>query len=49
MRCFLALLLDDETRDKLAAIQRRLAQPGDGIRWVRAENHHLTLQFLGEQ
>jgi RNA 2',3'-cyclic 3'-phosphodiesterase len=49
MRCFLALRLDDETRDKLAAIQRRLAQPGDGIRWVRAENLHLTLQFLGEQ
>ena len=49
MRCYLALLLDEETRSHIAEIQAGLARPGDGIRWVPAENLHLTLLFLGEQ
>ena len=49
MRCFLALLLDRETRDRLSRIQAGLAGPRDGIRWVRPDHLHLTLQFLGEQ
>jgi RNA 2',3'-cyclic 3'-phosphodiesterase len=49
MRCFLALLLDEQVRAYLTRIQAGLAEPGDGIRWVRPENLHLTLQFLGER
>jgi 2'-5' RNA ligase len=54
MRLFIALDLDDAARAALAAEQKRLAAAmhGDGgrrsIRWVRPEQMHLTLVFLGE-
>jgi 2'-5' RNA ligase len=44
MRLFIALPLPDDLRDRLAALQRGLKK----ARWVKPENLHLTLRFLGE-
>ena len=49
---FLALRLDPAARARTAEVQRRLrgavALRGVRVRWVRPENLHLTLAFLGE-
>jgi 2'-5' RNA ligase len=49
LRAFLAVSLPDEARACAAeAVERlRSAVPSD-VRWVAAENQHLTLKFLGE-
>ncbi len=53
MRLFIALDLDDDARTAIAAEQKRLAAALRGagrsaIRWVRPDQMHLTLVFLGE-
>ena len=52
VRLFLALDLDPAARAKTAEVQRRLrgavAFREVRVRWVRPENLHLTLAFLGE-
>jgi 2'-5' RNA ligase len=53
MRLFIALDLDDGARTAIAAEQKRLAaalreSSRSSIRWVRPEQMHLTLVFLGE-
>jgi 2'-5' RNA ligase len=52
MRLFVAIEIDDAARAAIAAEQRRLARAmGDGagsLRFVHAEQLHLTLVFLGE-
>lgn len=51
MRLFVAVDMDAHTREALAGAQRRLrdrAIGGSVIRWVRPEQLHLTLVFLGE-
>jgi 2'-5' RNA ligase len=45
---FLALELSDELRAALSRARRELEGRLSGWRWVRAENIHLTLRFLGE-
>ena len=44
MRLFVALELPEEVKDRLAS----LAGGVPGVRWVRPENYHLTLRFIGE-
>lgn len=44
MRLFVALDLPDTLRARLAAMATAIP----GARWVPAENHHLTLRFIGE-
>ncbi|MBO1076327.1 RNA 2',3'-cyclic phosphodiesterase [Roseomonas marmotae] len=44
VRLFVALPIDDGTRDELAG----LAGGIPGARWVPPENYHLTLRFIGE-
>ena len=44
MRLFVALDLPDALRARLAAMATAIP----GARWVPAENHHLTLRFIGE-
>ena len=47
MRLFASLELPEAFADEVAALARRLAAVCEG-RFVPAENHHLTLAFLGE-
>lgn len=47
MRLFIAINFDQETKEKLLAVQRRLREFGRG-NFSRRENLHLTLAFLGE-
>lgn len=49
LRAFFALELPSEVRDRVleAASALRDAEP-EGVRWIAAENLHLTLKFLGE-
>lgn len=48
MRTFIAIELDDAIRQRLAAAQDRLRAAGCNVRWVKPEQMHLTLKFLGE-
>ncbi|MBI5077259.1 RNA 2',3'-cyclic phosphodiesterase [Candidatus Falkowbacteria bacterium] len=50
MRCFISINLPTEIRKFLGDIISRLDElnQGQNIKWVEAENIHLTLAFLGE-
>jgi 2'-5' RNA ligase len=48
MRCFIALDISDEIRKAIAGMIQKASIGVRGIRWVSAENIHLTLKFLGE-
>ncbi|AQT68357.1 2'-5'-RNA ligase [Anaerohalosphaera lusitana] len=51
MRCFVAVDLESEVIDRLAAIQKDIAgrvDLGKGVKWVEPDCIHLTLKFLGE-
>ena len=47
MRAFIALELPEAFADEVAALSLQLSRMCEG-RFVPAENHHLTLAFLGE-
>lgn len=44
---FLALRLDDDTHDRLAAVAERLRAWDLPARWVHPDDFHLTVAFLG--
>lgn len=48
MRLFTALPLPDYIEQKLGDISDLLKEQGGKVRWVPAENIHLTVRFLGE-
>ena len=48
MRVFLAGELSSTVRDRIAALQDEWKPRIQSARWVRGENLHLTLRFLGE-
>jgi len=52
VRLFAAIDLSPDTRDAMAAEQRRLADAlgaaATPVKWVRPDNAHLTLVFLGD-
>jgi 2'-5' RNA ligase len=48
MRLFVALNLPSEIRERLAAAQDRLRRAEADVSWVRADNIHVSLKFLGE-
>jgi 2'-5' RNA ligase len=48
VRSFVAVLLPDRVRAGLAAVSAELRGQTRGLAWVRAENLHITLRFLGE-
>ncbi len=48
MRLFVAVLVNEEIRDALAAVQDRLLRQGVKGTFTREENFHLTLAFIGE-
>ncbi len=48
IRAFVAIEITDEVRAMLARVQDRLRRVGVRVSWVRPENIHLTLVFLGD-
>lgn len=48
LRLFLAVTLPDAVREQLARAQERLRAAEADVSWVKPENIHLTLKFLGE-
>lgn len=48
MRLFAAFLLEEKVRSALSRVASGLARSCDGVRWVPAEQVHLTVKFLGE-
>jgi len=52
MRCFIAIDIDENNRAALGDLQQQLKSKVDvkksDVKWVKPENIHLTLKFLGE-
>lgn len=48
MRLFVAVNLPSEIRGRLAAVQDGSRRAQADVSWVRTENIHVTLKFLGE-
>jgi 2'-5' RNA ligase len=48
MRSFIAIDIPGAIRASFDGIARKLGADSRGIRWVHAENIHLTLKFLGD-
>jgi RNA 2',3'-cyclic 3'-phosphodiesterase len=47
LRTFIAVELNSSLREALARIQKELKSSGADAKWVKPENIHLTLKFLG--
>jgi 2'-5' RNA ligase len=47
IRTFVAVLIDNEIRRRIAEVQSRLKQLAPDVKWVAPENFHITLKFLG--
>lgn len=47
MRCFIAIDIDEEIKKAISKLQNELTDCKADLRWVRPENIHLTLKFLG--
>ncbi|MDD5455241.1 MAG: RNA 2',3'-cyclic phosphodiesterase [Candidatus Ratteibacteria bacterium] len=47
MRCFIAIPLPKYTHEELAKIQSQLKETKADVAWVKTDNIHLTLKFLG--
>ena len=48
VRTFVALLIPDEWAAYLGRVEQDLKEGITGVSWVRAENLHFTLRFLGD-
>jgi 2'-5' RNA ligase len=48
MRIFLAVFPPPETQALAASAIEKLRRPGDGVSWVKSDNLHYTLRFIGE-
>jgi 2'-5' RNA ligase len=48
MRLFVALDIDPDIRERLAAFRRQMRALAPDVRWVEPDSFHVTLQFLGE-
>jgi len=47
IRSFIAIELDEEIKHGLASLIEKLEASGADVKWVKPENIHLTLKFLG--
>jgi 2'-5' RNA ligase len=47
-RAFVAIDIDESTRQKLVGAQKQLATSGADIKLVEPENVHVTMKFLGD-
>jgi 2'-5' RNA ligase len=48
VRAFIAINLDPPLREAVALVQERLKAAGGDVAWVKPDNLHLTLKFLGQ-
>ena len=48
MRIFLAVFPSAEAQGAAAAVIERLRRPADGVSWVKRDNLHYTLRFMGD-
>jgi len=48
VRAFIAVDIGDEIRGKLDELQRKLKKTPANVRWIKPQNIHLTLAFLGD-
>ncbi len=48
VRAFIAVDIGNEIREKLDGLQRKLKKTHANVRWVKSQNIHLTLAFLGD-
>jgi 2'-5' RNA ligase len=48
IRCFVAIALPSDLKNNLTILVAQLKKQEPSIRWVKIENIHLTLKFLGE-
>ncbi len=48
IRCFVAILLNEQIKSQLRRIQTDIRATGIHAGWPAADNFHLTLKFLGE-
>ena len=48
VRTFVALLIPPDWAAHLGALSRTLAQRTSGLSWVKPENLHVTIRFLGD-
>ena len=47
IRSFVAVLIPDEIRRRLAEVEGKLKASGADVKWVPEQNFHVTLKFLG--
>ncbi len=48
MRCFVAINLEDSLKKEIGCVIRGLTEGRWDVKWVPAENLHITLKFLGD-
>lgn len=48
MRCFIAIDVPEDIKEKISKLIENLDHKTKGIKWVTPRNIHLTLKFLGE-
>ena len=48
MRLFVALDIPEPVRENLVEVRQRFTTPESRMKWVRSENFHVTLKFIGE-
>ena len=48
MRAFIALDIPEAVRNELLRLTDILKKEAADVKWVRAENLHLTLRFIGD-
>ena len=48
MRLFAAIDLPAQARERVAAVQTKLAETKADVRWVVPANLHITVKFFGE-
>ncbi|MCK5287205.1 MAG: RNA 2',3'-cyclic phosphodiesterase [Thermodesulfovibrionia bacterium] len=47
MRCFIAIEISEVIKSELLEIEEELKKHGADVRWLKPDNIHLTLKFLG--
>ncbi len=47
VRTFVAVLIDEDLRNRIAEVQSRIKKLAPDVKWVAPENLHVTLKFLG--